>query len=322
MSIRMPHFPDLLFDSAAQLRAWEHALMALLASKGYAELHPSLVLREPMEADCLRFFDGDELVALRWDFTLSLARLLAGRFPEPPPRVSYAGAVFRRPSQPWEAVERFEVGCERLQSAKEDAQAADLELAHLLMAVPGLVGLRGGLLQLGDAAFWRRPLEAEGIAPAVARAATEALHRRSAHRIAAALGDHPAAPRLKAHAECLLAELDGERSLTALSQSPYAELLQAEVDRLRALHATLCPLLPEGLDLRVDPAEVAGLDFYTGPTLRLWAPGAQAELAAGGRYDRLYPELGRPWQAAGFCVRLSRLLELKATRPELFEERR
>ena len=70
----------------------------------------------------------------------------------------------------------------------------------------------------------------------------------------------------------------------------------------------------------MDLADVAGLDFYTGPTLRLWAPGAQQELAAGGRYDSLFPGLGRPWKAAGFCVRLSRLLDLAATRPDLFEQ--
>jgi hypothetical protein len=45
MPIRTPHFPDLLFASARRLRAWENALMALLERHGYAELHPSLVLR-------------------------------------------------------------------------------------------------------------------------------------------------------------------------------------------------------------------------------------------------------------------------------------
>ena len=39
-----------------------------------------------------------------------------------------------------------------------------------------------------------------------------------------------------------------------------------------------------------------------------------------GRYDRLFPELGRPWNAAGFCVRLTRLVDLAETRPELFNE--
>jgi ATP phosphoribosyltransferase regulatory subunit HisZ len=136
------------------------------------------------------------------------------------------------------------------------------------------------------------------------------------------LDGQPAAARLAAHAEALLSELDGPGTLAALETSPYAELLKEERAQMdRALQALL-PLLPPNLELRVDLADVAGLDFYTGPTLRLWAPGAQQELAAGGRYDRLFPGLGRPWQAAGFCVRLSRLLDLAETRPDLFEEPR
>ena len=141
MPIRTPHFPDLLFSSARRLRAWETALMALLARHGFQELHPSLVLREPMDEDTLRFFDGSELVALRWDFTLALARTLVARFQDPPARVSYAGAVFRRALNPWEPVERFEVGCERVQADEEGCDASDLELATILMALPATLGL-------------------------------------------------------------------------------------------------------------------------------------------------------------------------------------
>ena len=147
MPTHMPHFPDLLFEPAARLRAWEHALMGLLAEAGYGELHPSLVMREPLEPEAVRFFDGADLVALRWDFTVALGRLLSSRFEAPPPRVSYAGAVFRRPQQPWEPVERFEVGCERLQAPGEDTAAADVELARLMVAMPAALGLRGGILQ-------------------------------------------------------------------------------------------------------------------------------------------------------------------------------
>jgi ATP phosphoribosyltransferase regulatory subunit len=320
MPVRTPHFPDLLFGAAARLRRWEGALMGLLATQGYRELHPSLVLREPVPEGALRFFDGDDLVALRWDFTVALAGLLARRFPEPPDRVAYAGAVFRRPVQPWEAMERFEVGCERIQPEGEASAEADVELARLLMAVPEALGLKRAILHLGHAALVRRPLEAEQLPPDLAKAVVAALSRRAAHRVREALGDHPAAPRLTAHAEALLSDLDGPDTLKALDASPYADLLADERAHMdRALHALL-PILPERLDLRVDLADVAGLDFYTGPTLRLWAPGAQQELAAGGRYDRLFPELGRPWQAAGFCVRLSRLLDLAETRPDLFEQ--
>ena len=72
--------------------------------------------------------------------------------------------------------------------------------------------------------------------------------------------------------------------------------------------------LPPGLTLRLDLGDLRGMGYYTGPTLRLWAPGAQRELASGGRYDGLYPDLGRPWFAAGFCVRLTTLLELAGTK--------
>jgi ATP phosphoribosyltransferase regulatory subunit HisZ len=294
--------------------------MGLLETHGYRELHPSLVLRGAVPDGALRFFDGDDLVALRWDFTVALAGLLARSFPLPPPRVAYAGAVFRRPVQPWEAVERFEVGCERIQPEGESSTEADVELARLLMAIPGTIGLKSAILHLGNAALVRRPLEAEGLFGELANAVVAALSRRAPHRVREALDGHPSAQRLAAHAEALLSELDGPSTLDALSASPYAELLKDERDHMDRTLKALLPILPPNLDLRVDLADVAGLGFYTGPTLRLWAPGAQQELAAGGRYDQLFPGLGRPWQAAGFCVRLSRLLDLAETRPDLFEQ--
>ncbi|HJV90600.1 MAG TPA: ATP phosphoribosyltransferase regulatory subunit [Holophagaceae bacterium] len=323
MPTHTPHFPDLLFAPAARLRTWESALMGLLRADGYRELHPSLILREPLEdgsvaSPFVQFFDGPERVALRSDFTLSLARLLSSRFTEPPPRICYAGAVFRRPTQPWEAVERFEVGCERLHLDRSDD--ADLELARLLMAVPGVLGLKGGLLQLGHAALLRKPLEAEGVSPDLKAAVVSAMSRRAPHRLREALRGHPAEAALGRHAELLLAEPDGDADLAPLEASPYANLLAEELAELRRAARSLSPMLPEGLTLRIDCADVEGLDFYTGPTLRLWTMGAQAELASGGRYDRLYPDLGRPWRAAGFCVRLSRLLDLADTRPDLFTE--
>ena len=320
MTLRTPHFPDLLFDATARLRAWESTLLKLLSDHGYREVRPSLVLREPMAPSALRFFDQDELVGLRWDYTEAIARLLASRFNEPPPRVAYAGAVFRKSSAAWEAVERYEVGCERIQEEGDDAEAADQELGQLLLAVPAALGLKRSLLHLGDAALWRKPLEAEGIPQALVQEATRALHRRSPHRVREALGGHPSAARVATHAAQLSAEPDGLANLEALAGGPYAALLAPDLARLADRFATLRPMAPEGLELRLDLADVAGLDFYTGPTLRLWAPGATADLAAGGRYDQLYPELGKPWRAAGFCVRLSSLLDLSANRPDLFTE--
>jgi len=310
MPTHTPSFPDLLFGSAALMRRWEDLLMAHLGGAGYREMHPSLVLRDPANPATVRFFDGEQLVALRWDFTEALARTLVRRFQEPPPRLSYAGPVFRRPANSWDPVERFEVGCERIQEDPEGRGEADRELAKLLMAVPGLLGLEGCLLHIGDTALLRRPLEEEQIPAALGVELARALDRRSIHRAAELLSDHPAKARLLAHAEALLSGPDGLESLGALAHSPYGGLLEAEAAQLAAVHGELAAVLPPGLTLRLDLSDLRGLGFYSGPTLRLWAPGGQRDLAAGGRYDDLYPNLGKPWFAAGFCVRLTTLLEL------------
>lgn len=320
MATHTPHYPDQLFDSTRRLRRWESALMKLFEEHGYRELRPSLVLREPVPEHTVRFFDGRHLSALRWDFTLALARSLVRRFQEPPPRVAYSGSVFRHPEEPWEPVERFEVGCERIQGDGEHRAESDLELARLLMAVPQVLGLRGCILHLGDAALLAKPMEAEGLEESLRRRLAWCLDRRAIHRAAEALEDHPAKERLLAHLELLAAVPDGASVLAELDRSPFARLLEREIQGLRRTLETLRTLLPLGMSLRLDLSEVRSLDFYTGPTLRLWAPGAQRELAAGGRYDRLFPELGKPWFAAGFCVRLTSLLDLAEARPELFEE--
>jgi ATP phosphoribosyltransferase regulatory subunit len=310
MPTHTPSFPDLLFADAARLRRWETLLMAHLDAAGYRELHPSLVMRSPDNPNTVRFFDGDQLVALRWDFTEALARTLVRRFQDPPQRLSYAGPVFRRPTNSWDPVERFEVGCEHIHVDREQRIEADRELAGLLMAVPALLGLEGCLLHIGHAALLRRPLEAEAIPRELGLEVARVLDRRAIHRAAELLQGHPAKDRLLAHAEILLSGPDGPGSLDDLARGPYGALLEAEALQLRRVLDRLSSRLPQGLTLRLDMGDLRGLGFYSGPTLRLWAPGAQRELAAGGRYDGLFPELGRPWFAAGFCVRLTTLLEL------------
>lgn len=318
MPTHTPHFPDLLFEDTARLRRWESLLMEAFERADYRELQPSLILREATESDAVRFFDGDELVALRRDFTEGIARLLVRRFASPPPRLSYAGPVFRRPVQAWEPVERFEVGCERIHEDPLQSSEADAELAALMMAVPAHLGLGDCMLHLGHAAMLRRPLEIEGLSGELAARVVLDLDRRALHRMAETLAGHPARTRLMVHAEMLLAGPDGLASLQAMKASPYAGLLERELAHLGEVYRAHAQRLPEGLSLRIDLADVRGLNYYTGPTLRLWAQGAQQELASGGRYDRLYPELGKPWFAAGFCVRLTRLLDLASLRPDLF----
>ncbi len=67
----------------------------------------------------------------------------------------------------------------------------------------------------------------------------------------------------------------------------------------------------EQVTFEVDPTLVRGLDYYTGVVFEVVSDvlGAQDALAGGGRYDRLYEELGgSPTPCTGFSIGMERLL--------------
>lgn len=77
-----------------------------------------------------------------------------------------------------------------------------------------------------------------------------------------------------------------------------------------------------GIEFKMNPYLVRGLDYYTRTTFEVIAPGigAQNAIAGGGRYDELIKELGgRPTPAIGFAIGTDRLLSLL---PEIEENRR
>ena len=83
-----------------------------------------------------------------------------------------------------------------------------------------------------------------------------------------------------------------------------------------------------GVDYRVNPRLVRGLDYYTRATFEIQTGllGAQSAVAGGGRYDKLVKELGGPdLPATGFAIGFDRLVEIAGVsaaglqpRPDLF----
>jgi histidyl-tRNA synthetase len=85
------------------------------------------------------------------------------------------------------------------------------------------------------------------------------------------------------------------------------ESSRARFDRVRALLDAL------GVQHRIDPGLVRGLDYYTGTIFEIKTTagelGAQNTVAGGGRYDRLVASLGgQPTPAIGFALGIERAL--------------
>lgn len=79
-----------------------------------------------------------------------------------------------------------------------------------------------------------------------------------------------------------------------------------------------------GMTVEQDPKLVRGLDYYTGVVFEAASAslGAQDALAGGGRYDRLYAEIGAPSvPCTGFSIGMERLLMvLEKNTPSLTEQ--
>lgn len=67
--------------------------------------------------------------------------------------------------------------------------------------------------------------------------------------------------------------------------------------------------------IRIDPSETGSQSYHTGVAFRAYAPGAEASVASGGRYDSLYGHFGLETQAVGFSIMLRRIERLAGHAP-------
>jgi ATP phosphoribosyltransferase regulatory subunit len=310
--------PGLWTEGAARLRDLEGRLMNLWSLRGYGEVAPPLLMAEGMARAAspqalanrsLRVSsNGDGTLALRADFTASVAWMTAQRVTglESPLRVSYAGPVLRVPSadRP-EGYETMQAGCERispLSGPEGDGEVVCLAAESLLT-----LDLEGAVFELGH---WGLvgPLIERIPWPREGRQALEtALNRKSAP-VLDDLGERYGRPP----EWLLLKELLHLGGRPAEVDALLPRLKAAGVDgswiELRDLEGVLVRRFP-GLAIRLEPTDVRHWSYYTGLTVKAFAPSHPYAILSGGRYDGLFPSMGRPFGACGFAVHLGRLLD-------------
>lgn len=298
---------DLAGEAVRRRRQLEGRMLERLEAAGYEEIIPptfeyaEVFVRAggggPELADRLiRFLDLDgKLMALRYDFTASVARLaatkLAGR--PTPLRLSYAGKVFRQdPGREGRRPrEILQVGAELL---GESGVAADVEALRLALELVRCADVREFQLNLGHAGALQPALAA--LAPGDRATVRRLIDRKDAAGLAAT-------------APGLLAELPfviGRREVLDRAAAIARDSSEA-VMRLRAIDAALSE--EERHHVVYDFGEVRGLDYYTGIHFEIFVAGAGTAVGAGGRYDDLIGRFGRSLPAVGLALDLDALAE-------------
>jgi ATP phosphoribosyltransferase regulatory subunit len=310
-----PGTRDVLPDEMRELRRLHLALIEVFEARGYGEVAtPAIEYDEVLArgdgrtADtAYRFFDGSgDLLALRSDMTVPIARLVASRYAssETPLRLCYLANAYRavRP-QRGQMREFAQAGVELIGAPAPEGTA---EVVEVLDAALDAAGLERAIIGLGDADLYRQLLAEFGID---GEARDSILARLAAHDLVGL--------------EVELSELEGidDRQIAtcvALSQLRGGKEVLEEaralggtaVERATArLGETVGALEARGVAQRVqiDLGLLRDLGYYSGAILEVYDPALGHVLGGGGRYDGLLRRFGIDLPAAGFALYMERV---------------
>jgi ATP phosphoribosyltransferase regulatory subunit len=290
---------DVLPDEMRELRAIESAFRGVFEARGYGEIatpaleYEAVLTRgDAAAADpAYKLFDehGDVL-ALRSDMTIPIARVVATRYPTavPPLRFCYVASAYRavRP-QRGHAREILQAGIELVGAPGPDGTA---EALTVLCESLDAAGLRNYRVGLGDASLYPRLLDRVGV-PAGAR---PQILRELVTRDFVGLERE--------------VQRFGEPDLARLPQlRGGSEVLDAapEAGNLRAVLDELAPAVAERVIF--DLGLTRDLSYYTGAVFEVYDAGLGTPLGGGGRYDDLLGRFGRELPACGWALDVERL---------------
>jgi ATP phosphoribosyltransferase regulatory subunit len=308
-----PGASDLAGEAVRRRRVIQRRMLDALEATGFEEIIPptfeyaEVFVRAagPEIADRLiRFLDLDgKLLALRYDFTASVARIAATKLADRPTplRLCYTGMVFRQDPERGQGRPReiLQLGAELLGEA---GVAADIEALRLTIELLRRADFRDFQLNVGHVGALTPALAA---LPDRERATVRRLIDRKD-----AAGLASAAPGLLAELPFLLGRGDIlHRAAGVVREAGGGPEGERAIEHLAAIDSKLVE--DERRHVVYDFGEVRGLDYYTGIHFEVFVAGAGAAVGAGGRYDDLMARFGRPLPAVGFALDVDGLAEAR-----------
>ncbi len=242
---------------------------------------------------------GDRQVALRPEFTASIARLATTALKnEPKPlRLFSVGTVYRYDEpQRGRYREFWQSNFELVGSAKPEADAEIILLTNSLMQA---LGLKGYAFKIGHIGVIRGILSQEGVDEKTQNAVLQLMDKK----------EYEAALKLVESDKCrsMLRGLLEIRSNDWLDAVEQIQTYVATYDKAKAAAENLAEVLKlvvesANLPVIVEPAFARGLEYYTGIIFEINIPQLEIALGGGGRYDRLIEAFGGESTPAVGCA--------------------
>ncbi|MEJ7750704.1 MAG: ATP phosphoribosyltransferase regulatory subunit [Thermoleophilaceae bacterium] len=306
-----PGTRDVLPDEMRELRAITEGLRGVFETAGYGEVStPTLEYEDVLRtgdsgvagAGYRTFDERGEVLAMRSDMTIPIARLVATRYRRTDGealRLSYLGNAYRAVKLgAGHQRELLQAGIELIGVAGADRDAEVIALALLALDEVGLARHRVGV---GDGALYRTLMATLEVPEERRGELMECLARRDLVTLETLVRDLGLAT--DAYRTLVrLPELRGGPEILGKVNGPAAGALEG----LRELYAAL---EERGVADRVilDLGLVREMSYYTGAVWEVYDPAVGFFLGGGGRYDDLIGRFGEPRPACGMALDVQRV---------------
>jgi ATP phosphoribosyltransferase regulatory subunit len=310
-----PGTRDVLPDEMRELRRLRLAMIEVFEARGYGEVSTPAIEYDSVLAQgdgrtagaAFRFFDerGD-LLALRSDMTIPLARLVASRYAdaELPLRLCYVANAFRaiRP-QRGQMREFAQAGIELFGAPAPEGTA---EVVEVLEAALDGAGLSQAVIGLGDADLYRQLLAELGLE---GEERDSILERLAAHDLVGLEAELSAVEGIgdEQIETCVtLSQLRGGREVLDRARELGGEAVERATARIGETYEAL-EARGAASRVQIDLGLLRDLGYYSGAILEVYDPALGHVLGGGGRYDGLLKRFGVDLPAAGFALYLERV---------------
>jgi ATP phosphoribosyltransferase regulatory subunit len=299
-------------DEMRELRRLQASLLGVFETFGYSEVrtptieYADVVSRgdEDLAGDAYRFFDDrGELLALRTDMTIPIARLVATRFGEvePPWRLSYVANSYRAVTPQRARLREFgQAGIELIGVDGPDCIA---EVVEILARSLDAVGLEKAVIGLGDADLWAALVRDFGGSEQTVGATSRRLAAHDMVGLGADLEECGEFAAARIETMLSLVQRRGAPDVLADCRGRGGERFESVLDRLEATCEAVSAR-DVGERIQLDMGMLRDLGYYTGPVLEVYDPSVGEAIGGGGRYDGLMKRFGVDQPAAGFSLYL------------------
>lgn len=316
---------DILPEQCSRKKSIESEIWNVFSSIGYKEIEvPSFEYYDCYvgsegtfsQESLFKFFDNEgRILALRPDFTTSIARMAATKLSETsvPQRFQYTGNVFRAELCEGSRQREFtQCGIELIDSY---SPAADAEVIAAAMEAILAVGIEEFSIEIGQVAFFNGLVEQAGLDEKMTEKLRERIDAKDTFGIQAITDKLDIDEKIKK----LMIDLPYMFGNADVIEKAYVEGLNETsglaLDNLKTIYKLLSAYGFEQY-ISVDLGMLQSIDYYTGTIFKGYTHGIGYPICAGGRYDNLMGKFGAQRGAVGVAIGINRLMSVLKDRDE------